>query len=1585
LLGQLSLFFVVFVLFSFSPARAQSIASITVTPGATSIAPTQTQQFTATALDSGGNPVSTSFVWSSSNPAICSVDPTTGLATGVAAGGPVAITAAAGGVVSNSANCTVVATPQRDANAFGLSAQVGGTNLFVTDTVFNGGNVKLDTVLVNFYLSLTGAGNDFLIATRTITDLQPLATSTVTQTLSIPGFGVPVGTYFIKMVVDPNNQIAEINEGNNVRVANQFAIGPDLRVLALNVSFANGQFFITDTVQNIGNDNTGSFKVGLYLSLNTTFEAANDFKLVPGERSVSGLAGGSAVNTGSGTHTPATSTPPGTYAVIAYADPATPTLPRGDVIELNENNNTQAIGSFALTRDLVAFALSGSVTSVAEGELTASYTIRNTGNMPATNVLVKFYLSNDNNNSITPGDLILHDQTDLSQECTRTIPTIPGAIIPSLPGASSASIVCSTAGFTPGVYTLKMIVDPDDTIPEGNETNNVRADGALTIQNIPPKLNYSQEAEYAQVNRTLPAFTTFPAGAQYPVLGVFPSCVAIDPLPGTVNPRCTSVASTNGVANIDFTYKLIYTDKDSTPPAFVRVLIEGTPHDMQVDTGATDPLLRDGSVRNGEQYVFIQTVSVNKNSGPFNHTYQFTASDSFDTTNFPSSTVNRPVVSANAPILSNAVVTPVTTDTFRFQIDYLDPDGNPPSSVKINIDLTGNGTECPLNPTDCQWVDLMMFKDPTEGSITYTMGSKDPTTGVIEPIHLPPGNLAYYFSASDGVIISYFTNTLLTAKPSTPPTLTVTAAESSNTLIFHPFGSSGAGWTFIGQPGDTALDTNDGDKSFLRSAPGPVGLLNTLFDSPSPPRFDAITAVQVWAEIRDEYHQTEFQFVGALASDGVTPLSFFTSGGDEYGTFIGGRFTTNPFTGGPWTFGTLQAQLQKLTTENALAVTEMFVTVEYTIEPEFRLFPERGYGADSPSDGVNPNTGTTVTQFIFKINYFDELNRAPTAVNVVIDGTSYPMRHSTEGDPGCRLEGDLTFLDGDYSNGEEYCSDGISLGIGSRSYSFFAATAGASTDRVRLDFDTVKTTFTGPIVTGSTGGPTLSFSQESGYVTDGINPDSGDPATSFTYKVVYTGSVAPGSILVHIDGDAGHLMSLDAAAAAPLHDGVYTNGEQYFYQTLLAPPVGSPHSYTFEARDAGNQSTAVTLPVVGPTVSSPTSTSNLSLSATIGVSPDTGDSLTLFTYSVEYRDSSGNPPAFVRVHIDGDPPAQMTPAISIGPNTDFANGVTYLFTRNDLTPGTHTYFFEASNGASTISLPVRQGPIVAEDPAPSLTITDLRAGILADSSSMIITWTSPAGTPCPTCGYVIKYSANQKADTSWDTIQPIPDPLEGTVSVGPAQPPGRPESHVLSGLISNAAYSIGIRFRDASGTLGPISNVINPSTALSTPVTPLLVGENMISVPLSAQPNDPFSLFGDDVQNFQLYRYQGGTFESPTLVTPGTGYILNSPTIGVIDAKNITRTPTPSPFTLSLQSAWNLIGNPYDRNVSLASVQVHRIGGPTLSYADAVAAGWVSNAIYLWNGDGYDAQPFDSAILRPWKGYWLEVLDNTQSYELVIP
>jgi hypothetical protein len=183
----------------------------------------------------------------------------------------------------------------------------------------------------------------------------------------------------------------------------------------------------------------------------------------------------------------------------------------------------------------------------------------------------------------------------------------------------------------------------------------------------------------------------------------------------------------------------------------------------------------------------------------------------------------------------------------------------------------------------------------------------------------------------------------------------------------------------------------------------------------------------------------------------------------------------------------------------------------------------------------------------------------------------------------------------------------------------------------------------------------------------------------FTYVVTYTDvdDNAPSYVYINVDG-LQHSMSKVS--------GTYTGGAIYSYTTSNLD-VGL-HEYYFETSDG--QATA-RLPTSGsyngPDVTPPNNPPSLSSGS---VSPSSGNINTQITYAVTYTDADGDAPSYIKVYIDG---ASYQMSEISGAYTD---GAIYRYTTT-LGIGSHTYYFEASDGQATARLPTSGnygGPIV---------------------------------------------------------------------------------------------------------------------------------------------------------------------------------------------------------------------------------------------------------------------------------------------------
>ena len=247
------------------------------------------------------------------------------------------------------------------------------------------------------------------------------------------------------------------------------------------------------------------------------------------------------------------------------------------------------------------------------------------------------------------------------------------------------------------------------------------------------------------------------------------------------------------------------------------------------------------------------------------------------------------------------------------------------------------------------------------------------------------------------------------------------------------------------------------------------------------------------------------------------------------------------------------------------------------------------------------------------------------------------------------------------------------------------------------------------------GGPWGNIIENNNYyaptLTSGsVSPPTGNLTTSFTYSVDYADADndTPAVIQVVIDGTPNDLVKQDAG------DEDYTDGCTYVHTTAL--PGGS-HQYHFLASDGGS---TVRLPIAGeqagPTVNlAPTLTAG-------GVSPSNGSPSTSFTFSVNYTDVNDDAPGYIRVVINGTPfdMVKQDPG-----DAAYADGCLYNYT-SVLSAGTHTYYFEASDGEESARLPSigeYSGPDV--NSAPSLT---------AGGASPV------NGTPATTFTFSVNYS-----------------------------------------------------------------------------------------------------------------------------------------------------------------------------------------------------------------------------------------------------
>ena len=312
------------------------------------------------------------------------------------------------------------------------------------------------------------------------------------------------------------------------------------------------------------------------------------------------------------------------------------------------------------------------------------------------------------------------------------------------------------------------------------------------------------------------------------------------------------------------------------------------------------------------------------------------------------------------------------------------------------------------------------------------------------------------------------------------------------------------------------------------------------------------------------------------------------------------------------------------------------------------------------SGQVSPSSGFGVT-FTYSVNYVDVDNHAPEYIRVVVDGVSYDM---VKQDPG----------DNDYTDGCIYVYQKSDLGLGVHEFHFEASDG----------YNPVRSP-----ATGENSGPTVENTAPS-LLSGQVNPQTGfGVAFSYTVNYVDMENDEPDYVRVVVDGVSYDMVKQDPG------DNDYTDGCIYVYQKSdLGLGV---HEFHFEASDGYNPvRSPATGENSGPTV-------NNKPVITGGVSPLTGNTTTLFTYTLNYTDPDNQEPVYVKVYIDGNPSEMVKQ--DPGDN-DYTDGCIYEYS-TQLGVGRHSYYFNVSDGIETVLYPasgeIDQPSVPSQEPTQELT------------------------------------------------------------------------------------------------------------------------------------------------------------------------------------------------------------------------------------------------------------------------------------------
>jgi cytoskeletal protein RodZ len=277
-----------------------------------------------------------------------------------------------------------------------------------------------------------------------------------------------------------------------------------------------------------------------------------------------------------------------------------------------------------------------------------------------------------------------------------------------------------------------------------------------------------------------------------------------------------------------------------------------------------------------------------------------------------------------------------------------------------------------------------------------------------------------------------------------------------------------------------------------------------------------------------------------------------------------------------------------------------------------------------------------------------------------------------------------------YTDGKLYTYSTRLKFVGLYNYTFTAADINARTARG----DPAKL-MKGPQITSINEPPRLDWAQDWGFITDGLNPDTGFTDTNFTFKIVYTDilneSPANGFPKLYIDMNGNGSVTDPQDKVVPMlpvnpKDNTYDDGKIYYYNSTFL--VGT-YKYMVYVEDLLGLS-AQTPIKNGPTVIAKGKPPVLATTGepgyiTDGVSPTFGADTTLFNFRVKYSDPDGDMPlaAYPKVGIDMNRDKNITANEKFvmsqddTKDTNTKDGKIYKYSASFSTLGLYKYQFEA--------------------------------------------------------------------------------------------------------------------------------------------------------------------------------------------------------------------------------------------------------------------------------------------------------------------
>jgi len=306
-------------------------------------------------------------------------------------------------------------------------------------TIKNTSTENAQNVVVRFFV------DDKQIGEKTITKIYKNSSTYVTQSYTLPNGSV--GEHRALAMIGGKTPSLLPQEEKIKSPEIKFTvlpISPDLSIVPNDISFypanikGGDKVTLKAKVKNIGTDPVKNFKVAFYFNKEKIFE-----------KTISSL-GKNAYST----------------AVYQYQLPPNISGNQNFIVKIDEENTVSEIDEKnneaekiipvnKAERDLIIDDIKPSPTNPKVGQnVTWQIKIKNIGNSDAKNFKVYFYANNQSN---TPTTILTIDKLSKNQTVSRSIKwTVPSNISPAIG------------------YTVRAVVDPENTVAETNESNNLK-------------------------------------------------------------------------------------------------------------------------------------------------------------------------------------------------------------------------------------------------------------------------------------------------------------------------------------------------------------------------------------------------------------------------------------------------------------------------------------------------------------------------------------------------------------------------------------------------------------------------------------------------------------------------------------------------------------------------------------------------------------------------------------------------------------------------------------------------------------------------------------------------------------------------------------------------------------------------------------------------------------------------------------------------------------------------------------------------------------------------------------------------------